>query len=234
MHRFLHPDSLSPATEVTLSADESHHLARVVRIGEGETVELVNGAGFLALATVLRASPKQTRVRIERVTEDRRPPRVHLGFGLPKSTALDFILRRCTEVGVASFQPLVTQHSQSFSSWNQGRWEKIMVEVAKQCQALHFPHVIAPVPLADWLGRRMKERLLLLCDEEDRQAEIASSGSFSEIDLLVGAEGGWSRPEVDALRAAGARAFGLGRQRLRAETAALVSLALVKKLIGDL
>jgi 16S rRNA (uracil1498-N3)-methyltransferase len=108
----------------------------------------------------------------------------------------------------------------------------VVEEVCKQCQELHFPEVAEPKTLACWLAERDASRALVLCDENARVggAKLTHSG----VDLLVGAEGGWSEEEVEQLRAAGATGLGLGRNRLRAETATLVALALVKQRLGEI
>lgn len=234
MHRFIAEGVPEPGEEVALSADESHHLAKVLRIREGETVVALDGRGRVAEAVVMGVSPKGSRLRIRKLLPALPRPRVHVAFGLSKPPALEFILRRCTEVGTASFRPLLTEHSQRFSSWNESRWEKILREVIKQCESAFFPPLGAPVPLKDWLKQRDSARLLLFCDEGARDASAPLAGASGELEILIGAEGGWSREEAALVRESGAVSLGLGAHRLRAETAALVALTLVKRGIGEL
>ena len=236
MHRFLCPEAPFVAGgEITLSPDESHHLVHVMRLFPGETVSLADGRGKTAVAILLTCAARGARVRVESVSESTTPSsRVRLAFGIPKPAALEFILRRATEVGVELFQPLVTQHSLAMNSWNDRRWGKIILEVCKQCQETRFPEILAPVPLERWLGAREARRLLVLCDEEQRNASRNWRNDVSGYDLLIGPEGGWSREEVAWLERSGAAVMGLGNNRLRAETAALVATVLVKKQIGEI
>ncbi len=234
MHRFLSDERLSAGADVTLSAEESHHLARVVRVGEGEEIVLIDGRGTLARARVTSASPKGCRVRIESIETSVARSLVTVCFGVPKGPALDSIVRRCTEIGTAAFQPLVTRHSLHVKDkdFNAARWQKAVAEVAKQCEELNFPEILPVKSLADWLSSRAPERVLVFCDEAERGAGAAKL--TGACDLLVGAEGGWSDEEREQILAAGAIKFGLGRNRLRAETAAAVGLTLVKARLGEI
>lgn len=234
LNRFLFPEILQPGQTADLSAEEAHHLVRVLRIEEGEHIALVDGHGSLIVAKVIEASKKRCRVQAVSLETGGQRSLVHLVFAVPKAPALEFILRRATEIGVASFQPLTTQHSLRPQSWNEDRWRKILVEVAKQCEELHFPEFLPPLSLADWLASRNPERKLVFCHESNRDAVLAAPDLNVEWDVLVGAEGGWSPEETALILSRGALPFGLGRNRLRAETAALISVALLKQKVGEL
>jgi 16S rRNA (uracil1498-N3)-methyltransferase len=232
--RFIHEAELKAGDEIMLSADESHHLAHVMRLKVGEAVEVVNGRGALALGRVASASAKGARISLDAVSAQGAASRITIAFGVPKPPAMEFILRRATEVGVGAFQPLVTRHSLRLSEWNERRWSKIIHEVCKQCQELRFPELLAPVKLESWLGARPAGRCAVLFDEEDRATRAPLPTTATGYDLLVGPEGGWSPEETALLKAAGAVVYGLGRNRLRAEMAALVGAALIKRDIGEI
>jgi 16S rRNA (uracil1498-N3)-methyltransferase len=231
VQRFYVPRSFTDSELLTLSTEESHHVVRVMRMDSGNSLSLVNGRGDLALAVIETADAKRCTVRVVSVSGVPNANRVHVCFSIPKSTALDFIIRRCTEIGVASFQPLISQHS-LHGGWNPQRWQRIVVEVGKQCQEAHFPVVHPPIAIGEWLKIRAA-RPLIFCSEQHRA--VGSVGEkFDAYDLLVGAEGGWSEKEITDVLAVPARLFGLGTNRLRAETAALVSTILLKKETGEL
>jgi 16S rRNA (uracil1498-N3)-methyltransferase len=234
MHRFLHPETLKEEAEVLLSAEESHHLAKVVRIRDGEEIELVNGQGSIARARVVNASAKSCRVQILSVRLEKNRSIIHLAFGIPKSAALEFILRRCTELGVASFTPLVTHYSLRPHAFNESRWHKILAEVCKQCEEAYFPELLPPITLDEWMKHRSTKRPIIFCHENEREAELTVPRGTEGVDLLVGSEGGWEAEETERLLNQGVIPFGLGKNRLRAETAALVATTLVKQRLGEL
>jgi len=234
MHRFFHPKIPSLSGETTLSSEESHHLLHVLRVKNGETITLVDGNGNVAVAEVVKAHAKGTEVRVLNLKTEAPSTRVHLAFALPKGPALDFIVRRCTEVGISSFQPLVTSHSLKKNAWNETRWHRVVAEVSKQCQAAWFPQLHSALYLEEWLASRDRRRTLFFCDENDRKVPVENGSNIQEADIVVGSEGGWNREEVEKLAAAGGKAFSLGVNRLRAETAALVATTLLKARLGEL
>lgn len=229
MARFLVKAELACGTEVGLSQEESHHLAKVLRMEVGSECELVDGAGTVAKARIVENHPKRARCLILSVSNEKNFNKIHIAFAIPKSNALDFIIHRCTEVGVASFQPLTTDHSLKINSWNESRWERVVIETAKQCQEIHFPVVLPPLNLESWLfQKRDKSRELIYCDEEARHNALDAISIEKEVDLLIGSEGGWSEKERNEFQKLG-KAMGLGKNRLRAETACIVALSLLKK-----
>src|SRR5690606_24063196 len=121
MARFYSEGRLVVGELVALDRDQRRHAAQVLRLTEGAFVELINGAGDLAFG-VLRTDG----VEIQRI--ERMPPShsVGLAFGLTKSPSLEFIFRRCTELGVAFFQPLDTDFSLRYPKWNSERWQRLL------------------------------------------------------------------------------------------------------------
>jgi len=226
--RFYHPENLEKVQEVCLSLGESHHLVKVLRIRNGENIELVNGKGIVAVGHVIDAHATRSKVLISEWRKEASFPGIHLCFGFPKGLALDFIFRRCAEIGVDSFQPLTTEFSLKPGSWNAQRWEKVVVEVCKQCEATFFPKILAPANFTEWLSRRDNRRLLIVCDDKERAIAASIPRNEWGYDLLIGPEGGWSPRERESIYRAGAKRFGLGPQRLRSETAALVAITLLK------
>ncbi len=233
MHRFFQSPLPKETAQTTLSADESHHLVHVLRVKEGETVTLVDGKGGRATAEIVKASARGAIATILSVAQEKASTRIHLVFAVSKGPALDFIVRRCTEVGIASLQPIVTAHSSPKNAWNEERWEKVVHEVGKQCQSAWFPTLCPPLSLDSWLTSRERSRLFFYCDENERRAPLGQAGSV-DCDIVVGAEGGWNREEIEKMAKADGKALGLGANRLRAETAALVATVLVKAMLLEL
>ena len=89
--------------------------------------------------------------------------------------------------------------------------------------------VLNPMGLNSWLlEKRDRERELIFCDEQARHDVLTNVSTEHQVDFLIGSEGGWSETERGLLQKEG-RGLGLGKNRLRAETACLVALTLLKK-----
>ncbi len=233
MHRFYTQQILTPHSQITLEEGDSHHLAKVLRLEAGNTIEVFNGEGSIAKAAIVTVHAKRSIVEIQSVEIVEKRSRVHVAFAISKSQALDFILHRCTEVGTTAFTPLTSQHSLHPNHWNEERWKKVVIEVCKQCQSAHVPKLNPPEPLLSFVEKRKNEMVFLFCDEAMRDAAPPFIPEGKEVVLLVGAEGGWSTEEREKILALGGMSFSLGANRLRAETAALVSLVLAKRLVQE-
>jgi 16S rRNA (uracil1498-N3)-methyltransferase len=131
------------------------------------------------------------------------------------AAALELVLSRCTEAGAAGFVLIDAERSVARGS-KPDRWRSICREAAMLAGRLAVPDVAGPLPFARaWAGA---ERPWLL-DRGGEPIERSAGGAT----LFVGPEGGWS-PAERAL--AGDRTLRLGPRNLRADTAALVGLAL--------
>lgn len=220
--------------EIVLPPQQSHHLANVLRLKDGADIELVDGKGTVAQGKVVKSSPSASKIAIQSLDKISALSRVVLTFAIPKGTALDLLIRKCTEVGLMAFQPLITRHSINPDHWNQERWDKVVNEVIKQCQSPHAPLVYPPKTLEDWLSSRDPQSILAFCHEDRRQKKSWNAKTSQHCDLLVGCEGGWSPEETERIESHGALYLSLGANRLRAETAALVALVLTKRELGEL
>lgn len=218
---------------LTLSREESHHLNKVLRLENGEKIELVDGKGFLAKATIVESSPKASQVQVDSLHSDLTTSNITLAFGISKSAALEFLIRRTTEIGVKAFQPLLSQHSLHPDSWNEDRWKKLIAEVCKQCELLTFPEILPPLKLTEWLKTRNPSSTLVYSYENSRNDQLQLTAS-SPVDLVIGSEGGFSSEEILLIQNAGGKSLGLGKNKLRVETASLVALVLAKQKLGEI
>lgn len=236
MPRFVSRSKLFKGASIELLPTDSRHFLSVLRGKVGQPIELMDGAGRVAQACIVKIQGSLVTSQVESVEIRGVQSNVHVAFGIPKGKALDFIFHRCTEIGVGSFQPIETKHSLPVHAWNNDRWSKVVIEVCKQCEELFFPEVLAPVALGTWLTNRNQRRKLVFCDESERLSSppVPLSENFEGYDVLVGPEGGWSSEERGLLHRSNAAPLGLGRNRLRAENALLVAVVLIKYQLGEL
>ncbi len=222
-----------------LSEEDRHHAVSVLRVRAGEEIEAVDPAGGV------------WRMRVEHATRDelvaaplgyeppaeRRRPRVVLVQGVAKGDKMDAIVRQAVEVGADEIVPVLTERSvvkldPQKRAERAARWQRIARSAAEQAHRTSVPAVREPVAL-DSVGRELcaDEALVVLWEDECAktlaEALAPSRGrADARVMLVVGPEGGLSRAEVDALRAAGAVTATLGGTILRTETAAVVAVAL--------
>jgi 16S rRNA (uracil1498-N3)-methyltransferase len=225
-HRFFIDADISAGTTLTLSHDEQHH-AHVVRVRDGEEVEVFNGRGasFVAKYTteglqIVGAAPdREARVAI------------HLATSIINLDKFDIVMQKATELGVRSIIPLVTDRVEIRAERYRGkaeRWRKIVFEAVKQSGRSVIPIIEEPQRF-DEIVKRDGTKIVFDADTETTPAQVSNA-----MTLFIGPEGGWSERELQLAPEHGCAFERLGIRRLRAETAAIVATALVAARAGDI
>lgn len=233
--RFFVPDLRPPAPVVSLPPEEGHHLARVLRLREGDDVRVFDGRGTEFAACV--ASIVRDTVTVKLLGPIVTPPPaavpLTLAQGVLKGDAMDDVVRDAAMVGVAVLQPLITANTTVKAAWivrARERWARIALASAKQCGRSWLPEIREPLPLESWLERPDGRGFLLVEPAFAgrgvlRLADVLASPRPAAASLLVGPEGGWTAAEHAHARAAGFSPLSLGRLTLRADAAPTIAAA---------
>jgi 16S rRNA (uracil1498-N3)-methyltransferase len=218
---------LFAGAEVAASAAQAHYLAHVMRRAAGAPVVLFNGRDGEWQARIAVARGNRATFAVEHRLRPQTPePDIWLAFAPLKRDATDLVVQKATELGAAALLPVTTARTNS-ARINQERLTAIATEAAEQCERLTVPDVRGLVDLPALLRTWPAERWLVVAME--RLAAPRAAFAAGPTGLLVGPEGGFIEAELDALRA---HPFvvpaSLGPLILRAETAAIVGLALMQ------
>ena len=229
-----------------LNAGDSRHAVRVLRLGEGDEVELVC-APHRYLAAIEAAGEDGVRVRVREtlaLTEPR--TRVTLYQGLPKAEKMEWIVQKATELGACAVQGVamercVVKLDGRDAEKKAERWQKIAREAVKQCARVDVPQVRAPKRLTALREELSALDVLIVPWEDARDGSVRDAlAPYAQretlhIGVLIGPEGGIAPREAEWLReAAGGRLVTLGPRILRTETAALAALTLVMAARGEM
>ena len=224
-HRFFIDADLTSGNTFALSHDEQHH-ARVVRVSDGEEVEVFNGRGASFVATY-----SSEGLHIVRTAPDREARvAIHLAMSIINLDKFDIVLQKATELGVHSIIPLVTERVEIRAERYRGkaeRWRKIVFEAVKQSGRSVIPTIEEPQEFEEIIKR---DGLKILFDAD---TEPATWQPGNPATLFIGPEGGWTERELQLAREHGCAFERLGIRRLRAETAAIVATALVAARAGE-
>jgi 16S rRNA (uracil1498-N3)-methyltransferase len=230
-HRFHLPATLPPGESVTLTGDEAHHAARVVRVREGEEVELFDGRGR-AVSGVVTSVGRDVVVQLGTEVPSRESRlRMTLAMAIINLEKFELVLQKATELGVATIVPLVTDRVELRRERYAGkveRWNRVVFEAVKQCGRAAIPALEEPAKFDDVVARDGTNILF------DLDESPAPAGKVDAVTLLIGPEGGWSERELALARERGVYVERLGPRRLRAETAAIVAGTIVAQRWGDL
>jgi 16S rRNA (uracil1498-N3)-methyltransferase len=232
------------ADEVAITGPDARHIGRVLRLGPGDEIIVVDAAGRVgrAAVTAVTADTVLASVRETLAAGHEPPVSVWLAQGLPKGDKLEYIVQKAVELGAAGIMPLACENcTVRYDAARQGsrrqRWQKIAAEAAKQCGRGAVPAVAKVATLAEALAGAGEDTEIIMLYEgaggEPLRGILAGCAASSYL-LLVGPEGGFSPAEAELCRRRGARVATLGPRILRTETAAVAALSIVLYEKGDL
>lgn len=218
-----------------LPGQAAHHLVTVLRTRAGARVALFNGRDGEWAARLTEAGRKAAELEVEdRLRPQAAEADLWLVFAPVKRAATGLIAEKATELGASRLVPLRTRRTVAGRVRTE-RLEAIAREAAEQCGRLSLPEIAEPVLLEALLARWPGGRRLFFCDEAGGAQPLlaAAIGEDGEAGggraLLVGPEGGFEAVERAALWDHPAcRPVSLGPTILRAETAAIAALAVLR------
>ena len=224
MIRFYAPDI---ATNPILPESDSQHCCRVLRMVEGDNLEVVDGRGTLYRCRIVTAHSKRTEVEVfERVAH----PKVWTGsitVAVAPTKHLDrmeWLVEKLTEIGVNRIIPLHCARSERKEIKTE-RLLKIAVSAMKQSLKAILPDIHPTTPYMDFVNTCPSDsRFIAYCDASiPRRLYSRELRPGTDTTVLIGPEGDFSPKEITAAIDAGFVPVTLGDNRLRTETAALVA-----------
>lgn len=219
-----------------LTGSDVSHIARVLRLGTGDSLLLCDGEGLDYEARIQSASKDEIVVEILRSypCENEPETRVTLFQGLPKQGKMEWIIEKCTEMGISDIVPVQMARSVVKLSPEQAekkleRWQKTAREAAKQCGRGRIPKVHMPVTIDSLTKEQLPEFLLLPYEAEQTATvrEALMGNKAATAGIFIGPEGGFEPEEAECLQSLGAHCVTLGPRILRTETAGLAALTVL-------
>ena len=242
---FVAPERLAQG-QVEFSPEQSRQIAQVLRMHGGESVAVLDNAGWVYDVELIDVTPVASRGVIRSRGIARGEPRTKLTLypALLKSDKLEFVFQKGTELGVIGFVPVISDRCNVgllSAQSKRSRWERIIVEAAEQTErgrlpqlqpATLFPQACETARGLSFIAWERGERPSL----GDAVAARISTGSPRPfgINLFVGPEGGFTDDEIKLAASYGIIPVSLGPRILRAETASIVGATLVLAYSGDL
>ncbi len=219
---------------VALDGPEGRHAATVRRLGVGERLDLVDGAGRRLTGIVAEAARDALTVRVESVTDEPVDgARFVLVQALAKGDRDDQAIEAATELGVDAIVPW--QAARSIVQWRGERgakarqkWVDVVRAAAKQSRRSRIPEVLEVVDRRGLVALAAAAAATFVLHEQATEP-LAAQGipEVGDVLVVVGPEGGVAPDELDALAAAGAVAVRLGTTVLRSSSAGPAALAVL-------
>jgi 16S rRNA (uracil1498-N3)-methyltransferase len=221
-----------PAVE--LSCSEAHHLS-VRRLTTGDKVELFDGAGTVAAATIATSYGKKVSLLVDEITILSKPARAQIviAVSIAKGSRFDWMIEKCTELGVGRIAPVIFERTvkQPKNPNITDRWNNLAIAAAKQSHRVFLPQIDNPAALTDVIKVLKRDfpqgQFLLGSPSSDVPFLINQPPARNGVVALVGPEGGLAEQEQMFLKDNGFQSVRFADNILRIETAAVAFAAIL-------
>ena len=252
---FVSPEDIGSNLILMHNADDLHHMMKVLRLKEGDEVDVSDGVQWEYRARIESLSKEEAELLIldKQAFASEPSVRVTLFQGIPKAGKMETIIQKCVELGVYEIVPVFMDRTVVVDRGKFGRkverWNRVSAEAVKQCRRGIVPRVAEPIKSEDLLkdsdNTGMPDRfeefdLVLFPYENEKGSTIkdvlrqeaagrsdAAGNKPERVAVIIGPEGGFSDGEAMAIIGVGGRSVSLGRTILRTETAGMAALAMI-------
>jgi 16S rRNA (uracil1498-N3)-methyltransferase len=218
--------------QIALTAAQHHYLTRVIRLRIGAEFQAIDGTGTCYLAAISAAETAQI-IQIVSTIDRELPQSITLLCALPKGNNFDDLVRACTELGVTTIMPVISDRTLLDPSPQKlQRWRKIAQEAAEQSERLVVPTITAPQPFKTIFDGLPDPSCKYLCEARGEHPHLLTSLQATPLTdkpiiLAIGPEGGWTEGEIQLSIEYDFQLVSLGARILRTITAPIVALSIV-------
>ncbi|SDZ19764.1 16S rRNA (uracil1498-N3)-methyltransferase [Proteiniborus ethanoligenes] len=245
MHRFFTDIKNIHEDKITIIGEDVKHIKNVLRLNVEDIITICDKNKTEYTSKILSINKESIVCHIlDSTTSISEPPvDVVLYQGIPKSTKMDLIIQKNTELGVIKIIPIITDRTitriQDIKKEEKKleRWNRIAEEAAKQSKRGIVPEVGGILPFKEMLKVLKNEKLIIVPYENEEKLGIkeALKGFDGEkINIIIGPEGGFEEWEINSLKSIGSKIVSLGPRILRTETAGFTASTIVLYELGDL
>ena len=228
-------ERLEENKKIILDKEQSHYITNVMRLKSRDELLLFNGIDGEFLGTVVGIEKKKITILANQKQKDQvKSSNISLAFCPLKGQRLDFLIQKCTELGLKNFIPIISDHS-IVRKINKSRLGKIIIESCEQSDQLNVPPIFDPLHLEDFAHSLKDEDKVLFADIESKRNDLKQmlKDKNKNYILFIGPEGDFSPKEREfILKNDKFNSFSLGENILRSETAAISGLVLMNFLLN--
>ena len=230
---FYTDQTVETGSTLTLNEETSKHVVSVLRMKQGEQLNLTNGKGTLLTVEIVNDHKKRCEVIIKTATEQPlAPTRITIAISLLKNASrFEWFLEKATEIGVMEIVPLLCDRTER-QHFRKERMEAVLISAMLQSQQCWLPELHEPVKYDGFLkavsDSNDHQKLIAHCDDLKPRNILSAFKTFSHSTILIGPEGDFSSEEIQLALDNKFIPVSLGDTRLRTETAGIVAAALLK------
>lgn len=218
-------------SSAALIGEHAEHLSRVLRARIGQEFDIVAN-GEVRRGRITEIDEHRVSFELGDAAPTARALPVTLAMSIFKFDRMEWAIEKCTELGVARIVPVIARRTESHLATaapkRVERWQRIARQSAEQSRQTGPPEISQPINLTEALALPGSTRIVLSeAETEVALRDTVSARPTGEIVLAFGPEGGWTDAELQSFLHTGWRSASLGKSILRAETAAIASMAIV-------
>jgi len=221
----------------SLSAEESAHCIRVLRMKRGDQLNIIDGKGHLFEAYIDDPDPLKCRAVIKSITNMPHPrkSKLHIAIAPTKNIErFEWFIEKAVEIGIDEITPLLCKRSER-TKIRTDRIEKLIISSMKQAKNFYKPVFNPIIEIQKFISNipfKLNSRFIAYCDEQNNLLLNQSDEIKSDTVILIGPEGDFSPEEVELSVINNIIPVSLGTSRLRTETAGIVACCLYNALAG--
>ena len=245
MKQFFIDPSTIISGKVYIRGELAHRITRVLRVKKGERLILLDGHGLQYLVELERVGSGEVDAVVLSMNRAENEPdtKIILCQALLKNDKFDWVLQKCTEIGVSKFVPILCRRTiPRLRGTNDlsrvRRWKRIITEAAEQSQRSLVPEICSPIEFHGACEMVPGNASGFIPWEEENSTGIKKAllGNKlnKEVYIFVGPEGGFDSDEVNLAKGLGIQPVSIGKRILRSETAGLVTASIVLYQVGEL
>lgn len=230
---------------IVIDASDAHYLINVLRLEEQDNLIIFDGKGTEYLVEIIKINNNQVEGLIKETNLSGSDTGINVSLiqSIAKGDKMDYIIQKCTEIGVNKIIPVITERTivkldEKKKKTRKQRWQKIAIEAAKQSKRTIVPEISEVLTFEQLIEEIPENEKTLVLWEEEKETKLKDylkeQENIKNINIIIGPEGGLSPKEVKQLLDKGVQSASLGSKILRTETAGLVALTIVLYELGDL
>jgi 16S rRNA (uracil1498-N3)-methyltransferase len=199
-----------------------HQFNRVLKFKQGEKLVLFNGKGTYIKCEIVSLSKKECVCDVigKETVERDSLKETNLFFAIPKKNKFELIIEKGTEIGVSSFTPINTDRTEKLNI-KKDRAKKILIEASEQSENPYLPQLEDVSGLSEVI-QKINPKNTFVFHTKGETLDVCDLKFFSETNILIGPEGGWSDRELEMFKDKKIRVVKVGDSVLKTETACIV------------
>ena len=225
-------ETIAATENLVLNEETSKHVVQVLRMQNGEQLQLTDGKGNLFTAEIIDNNRKRCAVKIIQTDNNQQPiGNITIAISLVKNAnRFEWFLEKATEIGVTEVIPLICTRTEK-QHFRHDRMQGILISAMLQSQQTFLPVLHEPIRLNEVISKaKQEQKFIAHCEDENNKVQLTSkflNSSTSKL-ILIGPEGDFTKEEIQLALQNNFIPVALGNTRLRTETAGMVAATLLR------